>query len=171
VAPADVYKTLATGEGVDRAFRKLDQLRPYIVWWHTEADAARILGSGDVLMTSAPSSRIAEAIWSEHRNFGIQWTTSLYEVVSWAVLKGSANLRQAENLMYFVGTPALEARMLRQSGEAGLAKGMNESLTPDQQAVSASAPANLAAGLRLDTGFWHDNLAKLRQRFEAWDGH
>jgi putative spermidine/putrescine transport system substrate-binding protein len=141
------------------------------VWWDTEADAARILGSGDVLMTSAPSARIAEAAWSQHRNFGIQWSASLYEVVSWAVLKGSANLRQAENLLYFAGTPAIEARMLRLSGDAGLAKGMNDGLTPEQQAISASLPANLAAGLRLDTGFWHDNLAKLRTRFDAWVGH
>jgi hypothetical protein len=25
--------------------------------------------------------------------------------------------------------------------------------------------------LRIDAGFWHDNLPKLRQRFEAWQGH
>ena len=55
VAPADVYKVLATADGVDRAFRKLDQLKPYIVWWQTGAEAAHILASGDVLMTSAPS--------------------------------------------------------------------------------------------------------------------
>lgn len=35
VAPGDVYKSLGTSDGVDRAFRKLDQLKPYIVWWQT----------------------------------------------------------------------------------------------------------------------------------------
>ncbi len=53
VAPGDVYKVLATSDGVDRAFRKLDQLKPYIVWWQDGAEAAHILASGDVLMTSA----------------------------------------------------------------------------------------------------------------------
>jgi putative spermidine/putrescine transport system substrate-binding protein len=171
VAPGDIYKTLTTSDGVDRAFRKLDQLKPYIVWWQTDADAARILGSGDVLMTSAPSARIAAANWADHRNFGIQWSASLYEIVSWAILKGSANLRQAQNLLYFAGTPAIEAQMLRQGGNAGLAKGMNDGLPPELQAVSASAPANLAASLRIDSSFWHDNLTKLRQRFDDWVGH
>ena len=60
VAPGDVYKVLATSDGVDRAFRKLDQLKPYIVWWQTDAEAARILGSGDVLMTSAPCAAIVQ---------------------------------------------------------------------------------------------------------------
>ena len=74
VAPQDVYKTLATNEGVDRAFRKLDQLKPYIVWWKTEAEAGKILGSGDVLMTSAPSGEIVRDMQATHRNFGIQWS-------------------------------------------------------------------------------------------------
>ena len=58
VSPGDVYKVLATSEGVDRAFRRLDQLKPYIVWWNDDAEAARILASGDVLMTSASAAAI-----------------------------------------------------------------------------------------------------------------
>jgi hypothetical protein len=25
--------------------------------------------------------------------------------------------------------------------------------------------------VRIDAVFWHDNLAKLKQRFDAWQGH
>jgi putative spermidine/putrescine transport system substrate-binding protein len=146
VAPADVYKTLSTADGVDRAFRKLDQLKPYIEWWSTETEAARILASGDVLMTSAPSGQIATIAEKEHKNFGLQF-------------------------LYFTGMPAIEARLLQDSGDAGLAKGLNDSLPPELAAASPANPANLAAGLRSDAGFWHDNLPKLRQRFDAWQPH
>src|SRR6185437_16888291 len=61
VAPGDVYKVLGTSDGVDRAFRKLDQLKPYIVWWHDGAEAAHILASGDVLMTSAYVPQVTSA--------------------------------------------------------------------------------------------------------------
>lgn len=168
VSPGDVYKVLATSEGVDRAFRKLDQLKPYIVWWQDAAEAARILASGDVLMTSAPASAIAMANRTSHRNFGLQWAASLYEVHSWAVLKGSPNLRAAVQFIYFVGTGAIEARLVSVSGEGGLAKGANDLLPAELAQNSPTAPANLAAAVRVDTGFWHDNLAKLRQRFETW---
>src|SRR3978361_402518 len=123
VAPADVYKTLASSDGLDRAFRKLDQLKPYIVWWSNEAEAARILASGDVLMTSAPSGKITLLAGQEHKNFGLQFTGSLYEVQSWAIMKGSPLLRMAQQFLYFTGMPAVEARLLQQSGNAGLAKG------------------------------------------------
>lgn len=170
VAPADVYKTLATKDGIDRAFQKLDQLRPYIVWWQTGTDAAKILGSGDVLMTSAPSGAIATAARLEVRNFGIQWSSSLFDVLSWAVPKGSPNLRVAQQFLYFVGLPAVEARLVRLSGLVGAAKGLNEGLPPELQAISPTHPPNAASALRVDTGFWHDNQPKLRPRFEAWLG-
>lgn len=168
VSPADVYKVLATSEGVDRAFRRLDQLKPYIVWWQDDAEAARILASGDVLMTSASPPAITTFNRRANRNFGVQWTASLYEVQSWAVLKGSPNLRSALQYLYFAGTPAIEARLVVVAGEGGLAKGANEGLPAELAQISPTLPANLAAAVRVDAGFWHDNLAKLRQRFETW---
>lgn len=171
VAPADVYKTLSSSEGLDRGFRKLDQLRPYIVWWSTEAEAAHILASGDVLMTSAPSGQIATMAAHDHKNFGLQFTASLSEIQSWAIMKGSPATRMAQQFLYFTGMLAVERRLLQQNGDAGLAKGLNEGLSPELAAISPGNPANLAAGLKIDAAFWRDNLPKLRQRFEAWQGH
>lgn len=171
VSPGDVYKVLATSEGVDRAFRRLDQLKPYIVWWTDEGEAARILASGDVLMTSASAPAIAVANRTTHRNFGVQWAASLYEVQSWVVLKGSPNLRAATQYLYFAGTPAIEARLVGLAGEGGLAKGANDGLPAELAQISPTTPANLNAAVRVDAAFWHDSLAKLRQRFEAWLTH
>ena len=171
VSPADVYKVLATSEGVDRAFRRLDQLKPYIVWWNDDAEAARILASGDVLMTSASASAIVLANRASRRNIGVQWAASLYEVQSWAVLKGSPNLRAATQYLYFAGTPAIEARLVGLFGEGGLAKGANDGLPAELAPLSPTTPANLSAAVRVDAGFWHDNLAKLRQKFETWLTH
>ena len=171
VALGDVYKTLSSSDGVDRAFRKLDQLKPYIEWWSTETESARILASGDVLMTSAPSGQIASMAQRDHKNFGLQFTGSLFELDSWAIMKGSTAIKMAVQFLYFTGMPAAELRLLQHSGDAGVAKGLNDLLTPELAAVSPANPANLAAGLRSDVAFWRDNLPKLRQRFEAWQAH
>jgi len=168
VAPADVYKVLATSDGVERAFRKLDQLKPYIVWWQTGKDAAHILSSGDVLMTTAPAGQVVIAGKADHRNFGIQWTAGLYEVDSWAIAKASPDLRQAEQFLYFAGMPALQGKLFEAAGIAGLAKDANDGLPADVQVMSASYAKNLSVAVLLDNGFWHDNGAKLQQRFDAW---
>jgi putative spermidine/putrescine transport system substrate-binding protein len=168
VSVGDVYKVLSTSEGVDRAFRKLDQLKPYIVWWDDDAEAAHILASGDVLMTSASAPAITTINRIEHRNFGVQWTASLYEVLSWVIMKGSTNLRSATQFLYFAGSSAVEGRLVLVSGDGGLAKGSSDWPTPDAAQNSPTAPANLSAGIRIDVSFWHDNLPRLRQRFDGW---
>jgi putative spermidine/putrescine transport system substrate-binding protein len=168
VATGDIYKTLSSSDGVDRAFHKLDQLKPYIVWWQTPAEAAKILGSGDVLMTATPSDVIVMANRNEKRNFGIQFAGSLYEPRSFAILKGAPNPREAQQFLYISGAPSLQARLFRGSGDVGLAKGANDWLTPEQQALSPTFSANTSAALRIDNAFWHENLTKLRTRFEAW---
>ena len=170
VAPADIYKTLASKEGVDRAFQKLDQLRPYIVWWQTGAEAAKILGSGDVLMTSAPSSAIVTAARVDSRNFGLQFASSLYGVLSWVIPRGSPNLRASQQFLFFTAIPLVENRLVRASGMIGPAKGLNEGLPPELLAISPTNPPNMASAQRVDDGFWHDNLAKLRPRFDTWLG-
>jgi putative spermidine/putrescine transport system substrate-binding protein len=53
-------------------------------------------------------------------------------------------------------------------GDGGLAKGANDGLSSDLLQVSPTATANLSAAVRVDTGFWHDNVGKLRQRFDTW---
>ncbi|MBV9653720.1 MAG: extracellular solute-binding protein [Acetobacteraceae bacterium] len=168
VAPGDIYRTLRTADGVDRAFRKLDQLRPYLVWWEASADAAKILGSGEVLMTSAANPTIVAANHATGRNFGMQWAASLSKLESWGVVKGSANLRQAYQLLYVVGSSAIQARLTAEGGYGGLAKGANDGLPPPILASSPTAPANLSAALPIDEQFWRENREKLSQRFEQW---
>jgi putative spermidine/putrescine transport system substrate-binding protein len=168
VAAPDVYKTLATPEGADRAFRKLDQLKPYLSWWRTGADAAKLLESGDVAMTSAPSGRIAAAARETKRNFAVQWAGSLTELQFWAMVKGGSETRATAQVLYALGGTAAQARMLRLAGEAGLAKGVNEGQPPEVLAFSPSHAANAAGAMRVDAAFWAEHGAKLRARFEAW---
>jgi putative spermidine/putrescine transport system substrate-binding protein len=168
VAPGDVYRLLRTDDGVDRAFRKLDQLRPYITWWGPDKRGDQMLESGEVLLTSADSVAVTSANRSMARHFGIQWTGSLYSVQSWAVMKGSPNLTNALKLLAFAGDPVRQAKVSTAVPYGPTAKGANEALPPDMVAASPTAAANLTGALQIDEQFWRDNGAKLTQRFDAW---
>jgi putative spermidine/putrescine transport system substrate-binding protein len=169
VAPGDVFRELATPAGVDRAFRKLDQLRPYIVWWRNNEDAARLLAAGEVLMTSAPASVVADAdAHGEH--FGAQWAGAVQSVVSFAIVKDSPNAAAALRLLQFAATPAAETKLPALAHLGGLARGANDGLPPEVLATSPTAPAALGNAVAPDAAFWRDNLDKLTQRFDAWLG-
>jgi putative spermidine/putrescine transport system substrate-binding protein len=171
VAPGDVYGALRTKDGVERAFRKLDQLKPYIVWWHSDEDAPHLLGSGEVLMTSAPNDQITQAVRTEQRSFQMQWKGALGSVLFWSIVKGTHNRQAADKFLAFVGQPANEAKLLPLMALGGLAKGANDGIPAELAAISPTSPAALADMLIIDEKFWVEKHAELDPRFEAWMSH
>ncbi len=165
VAPGDVYATLHNDAGVDRAFRKLDQLRPYVVWYDSAADAPTLIGSGAVLFTSADSRVIVESNRAGHSSFGLQWNHSLLQVEGWAVVKGTPNIADAEHLLAFASDP------VRQAALAALVPWLpvtRPAAPRDDARDAATDTPDLGAALPVDEPFWHDNQARLEQRFAAW---
>ena len=58
VSPDQIYKVLATPEGVDRAFKKLDEIKANLLWWESGAQPLQYLASGEVVMASAFNGRV-----------------------------------------------------------------------------------------------------------------
>jgi putative spermidine/putrescine transport system substrate-binding protein len=166
VGPTDVYAALRTTEGVNRAFRKLDQLRPYLVWWGPQTPPTRLLESGDVLMSSVPSTLAAPALRNPAHPLVVQWAGSLYRLLDWAVAKGSPHLAEANKFLLFAADPAQQVALLPLGS---VAKVPTDHLAPEQLALTPSA--NLPASLHVDPTFWHDNAATLEARFAEWLAH
>src|SRR5207248_10099048 len=60
VKPEEVYKVLGTKEGVERAFKKLDTIKPNIQWREAGAQPPQLLAAGDLVISSAYHGRNAE---------------------------------------------------------------------------------------------------------------
>jgi putative spermidine/putrescine transport system substrate-binding protein len=166
IGAGDVYRTLRTAEGVDRAFRKLDQLKPYIVWWDQPSQPAQLLASAKVLLTSAPAASLPAGPKS---HLGVQWTGGLQEVASWAQPAGG-HARGAAAAILVATDAARQAGFARETGLGPSTRGAFALLPLAARADSPAAPANLQAGLAMDEGFWADAGDKLEARFAAWVG-
>lgn len=105
VANVDVYKVLATPEGVDRAFKKLDELKPSIIWWESASQMVQLLSSGEVAMTMAYDGRINNLNKNEKRNLKIVWPGSVYATDFWVILKGAENKEKAMDFIAFASQP------------------------------------------------------------------
>jgi len=165
VAPGDVYHTFRAAGGVDRAFRKLDQLKPYIEWWDQPGQPAQFLASGKVLLTSAPA-----APWpaSGRVHIGVQWNGSLNDGLFWVILHDPAHPLAASAAIAIATDPAREASLAKATGFGPPTRAGIALLPADIRAQIASTPANLQAGLTTDEGFWIENGEKLEARFAAW---
>lgn len=163
----DVYKVLATPEGVDRAFKKLDQLKPYVQWWESGAQPLQWLVSGDVVMSSAYNGRIGAA-QDEGHNFKIVWDNALYDLDNWAIVKGSKHKALAEQFITFANQPENQKIYAENIPYGPVNIKTNPLLDPARLAKLPTAPDNLAVSVQVDSDFWLEHGEDLEQRFNAW---
>lgn len=171
VAAGDVYRTLRTPDGLDRAFRKLDQLKPYILWWDQPGQPASLLGTGKVLLTSAPSASIATASWGTHPRPGVQWNGSLAEWKSWAIPQSAQHEGASAQAILVATDPARMAELARVTALGPSTTDGADLLAGDLRDANPSTAANRAGALQIDEGFWAENHAALETRFAAWLAH
>jgi putative spermidine/putrescine transport system substrate-binding protein len=155
-SPGDIYRTLRTPEGLDRAFRKLDQLKPYIVWWDQPSQATDLLATGKALLTSAPVDS-ATAAAAAKPGLGVSAAGSLATWFSWAVPQGAPHQEAARLALVIAGDPARQAELARATGF-----GPADSLALDL------LPPHPEPLLLIDDGFWAEDGAKVEARFAEW---
>lgn len=167
VRASDVYATLATPEGVDRAFKKLDTIKPEIVWWESGAQPIDLLGSGRVVMTSAWHARVNNAI-KDGRNFKIVWDFQELYWDFWAIAKGTPNMGRAYEFIKFASDPKV---MSQQSKYIDYGPTRTDAVALVDPAIAITLPThpgNMATAFPTDPRFWARNGYELNRRFDAW---
>lgn len=168
VPPEQVYAVLRTPAGIDRAFRKLDELKPDILWWTTVSQVPDLLASGEVAMSVTSPGRLVVLNHREGRNFRIVWDGNIHSVDFWAILSNSTHKAESRALLRYMKTPVHEMR-LPEFIPTGLSnKASIAGLAPELKRDTPSNPDNLRHSVELDAAFWVENLEPLSQRFNAW---
>ena len=170
-----VYAMLATEEGLNRAFAKLDSIKDSVVWWEAGAQPPQLLADGEVVMTTAYNGRIFNAVAAEGKPFEIVWDGQIWDLDLWVIPKGTKNLKTAlEFVAYTTGTQPLADQAswisygpVRKSSSPLVGSYHNK---PELKMAAhmPTAPENFKAALQNDFEFWADNQDQLNERFNAW---
>jgi putative spermidine/putrescine transport system substrate-binding protein len=167
--PADkVYEVLSTPQGVDRAFKKLDQLKPNLIWWESGAQPLQLLASGEVAMTAVYNGRVSGINKAEGKKFKVVWPGSIYAVDSWVIMKGAENKAAGQDFIAFASKPENQSKLPQYIAYGLPNKAAAAAVPPELQSELPTAPDNLKEALALNTEFWIDNLEALTKRFNAW---
>jgi putative spermidine/putrescine transport system substrate-binding protein len=167
VAPADVYKVLATKDGADRAFKKMTELKPSIQFWEAGAQPPQFLVAGDVAMTTAYNGRI-DAAQREGKNLAITWTGGIYDLDFWVMPKGTPNKDLAMKFIAMASSPDEQSEYAKlisygPTNNKALAK-----LDAKVLGLLPTSPANSKTALQFNIKFWADQGEALEKRFAAW---
>ncbi|MBC7634122.1 MAG: extracellular solute-binding protein [Acetobacteraceae bacterium] len=166
VSRAELYKILATRVGQDRAFAKLDAIKPDLMWWKSGAQPLQLVGSGDVAFAVGFVGRTARAA-QDGAAYPLLWQTLLFSFDFWTVVKGSPNTPQAMKLIDYM----TDAAPLRDLAKDWAVSPATAAVSQDPE-VRAKNPAMVAEhaeeGMFIDTEFWVQYGDDLERRFAAW---
>ena len=96
---------------VDRAFKKLEEIKPYItVWWTSGAQSAQLLNDGEVDMEMAWNGRVS-AVAGEGAKVGFTYNQGVLQNTSLCILKGAPNLPTAVRFLDEAVDPVNQANL------------------------------------------------------------
>ncbi|MBT0779042.1 ABC transporter substrate-binding protein [Paracoccus sp. pheM1] len=174
VPAAEVYDVLATPEGLDRAFAKLDTIKRNVVWWEAGAQPPQLLADGEVVMTTAYNGRLFTAVVTENKPFAMVWDGQVYEYELFVIPKGAPNKDAALEYIKFATDTQRLADQTKWISYGPARKsslslvGLYEDGKTEMAPHMPTAEANLANALRSSYEFWVDRDIEINERFSTW---
>jgi putative spermidine/putrescine transport system substrate-binding protein len=179
VEPKDVYRFMATPQGIDRAFAKLDTIKDHAAFWSSGAKPIELVKSGEVVMSTAYNGRVGNAILDEGAPLVVIWEGQVLEEEWFAMVKGSKNYDEALDFLVHASAPQQQAAQakwitygpMRRSGLAIIAA--NEPWHHSGAEVMPHMPDRAEVMPRTviaDPDWWADNGTEITERYTAWMG-
>lgn len=161
----DVYELLATPEGQDRAFAKLDTIKHEIVWFDSWSQAPQILNDGGAVMVQSANGRFFDAIKRENRPFTIVWDGNIYDLDAWGIVKGTPRKDLALEFVTF--TTSTKALAGFQDVAYGPPRNSSMALV-DPDVIEHLPSSHVDKGIKADGIFWADYGENLGEKFNEW---
>ena len=170
VAPADVYKTLETPDGLDRAFAKLKALHP--IWAHDSVGALEWLKDGQAVMVTALNGDVANL--KDFTPGGVIWDHQLYEMDAFGIPAGDPNRQRALNYIAYA-TASMPLAAVASQVPYGPARRSslplvkaNPETGQTMSAMLPTAPENFRNAFAVDDGWWLAHGAAIAPRWREF---
>ncbi len=164
----DVYKVLRTPEGVDRAFKKLAELKPHVAtWWTNGAAPVQALGSGEVTMAMGWNGRFQAGI-DQGLPIRMVWDGAVAQVGYFMVVKGAKNQEAAFRFLNWIVSPKAQAEFHKYVAYGPVTPKAWESIPKEKWDSLPSSPQNLRRSVFQDIEWWVDNEEKVMERWQAF---
>ncbi|TIR16633.1 MAG: ABC transporter substrate-binding protein [Mesorhizobium sp.] len=166
VAPKDVYPL-----DVDRALKKLDELRAHIsAWWTSGDQAQQLLRTKEVVATMVWNGRVA-SLRKEGFPISFVWDGAMLDADALGITKGAPHKIAAMALLnYLYSTPKAAAEFAKRLNYAIPNKHTGDFLDAQVASNLPTAPQNWSKIVKSDAAWLAENRQKVIERWTAWIG-
>ena len=153
---------------LDRAFRKLDEIKPHIaVWWQAGAQPAQLLVDGEVDLASGWSGRFFDLAMKE-APVAVEWQGGAIKESHFAIPKGARNVYWSQKYLAVMAEAERQAIYTNELGYPGLNLDVVKYVEPKVVPHLITSPENLTKQFFLDLTWWADNQAVAMDRWNKW---
>jgi putative spermidine/putrescine transport system substrate-binding protein len=153
---------------IDRAFRKMSELKPHIkVWWKEGSQSQQLIRDGEVDMIAMWSARAIDLI-DDKVPIEIVWNGAELSYANLMVPKGDPNAAAAWAFCGFVAQakPQAEFAMMLPYGPAN--PGARALMTQARLKQTPAWPDNEKVSFKHDTAWLAPRLPQIRERWSQW---
>ncbi len=169
VSADQVYQTLSTEKGINRAFAKLNQIKPYIVWWKNGRDPIRLLNNSEVAMSSIWATTGVEGSKEEGAHYTVEWDGRVIEMDLFGLVKGTRRKDEAMAFINYASSSKAQAEQAKYLANGPTRKSALSLISKQVQDNLPNGPLRGdTASVISDAQWWADNYAPLAERFNAW---
>ncbi len=169
VARDDVYPTLETAEGVERALEKMNAIKPGLLLWESGRQPVRILNSGEATMSMIWATTGATASKEDGADFTVNMDGRVIEMDLFGIPKGSRYKDEAIEFISYASSTLSLANMVGFLPNGPTRKSSVKMLTGDILKQIPNGPAyEENASIMSDAKWWAANHARLEEAFQAW---
>ncbi|WP_404294940.1 ABC transporter substrate-binding protein (plasmid) [Microvirga sp. RSM25] len=173
VAKSDIWPL--TDEKIDRALKKLDEIKPHVKkWWTAGGEAPQLLISREYAMTTTYDGRAIAAI-RQGAPIRMVWDGAYGKNNYWVVLKGGPNTENAQRLIAFVNRAAIAAGFTQGTGYPGANVNQLQHLPSELVPLVSVNPENASKTIIEDAAWLaakrpdgKTNLDHIQERWLAW---
>jgi putative spermidine/putrescine transport system substrate-binding protein len=153
---------------LDRAFKKLDRIKPHIkVWWREGNQSQQLMRDGELDMMSIWNGRATE-LKQQGVPVELVWNGAVRSTSTWCVLKGAPNRALAWELIRFATQARPQAEFNKRLYYGPIHPGAFAFIPPELARELPTHPDNLAVSVREDDEWEADRIAAIEERFMQW---
>ncbi len=153
---------------VDRAFKKLDEIKPHIaVWWTTGQQPAQLLIDREVVMTSGWNGRFYK-LQRDGSGIDVAWAGAMAKVGTFGVVKGTPHAYWAQKMLAIMNEPKLQAAYAERVGYPGTHPKSWDYVDKASFKYFPTSPENLPKVAWTSDEWWAANGAAIEERFSRW---
>ena len=153
---------------VDRAFRKLDQIKPHVkVWWTQGNQSQQLMRDGEVDMMVMWNARASELAQQGHP-VELVWHGATITTTMWGVAKNAPNRKLAWEFLQFAVQAKPQADFANRLFYGPTNPDAFKYVSAEVARQLPTYPENAKVAIKPNTVWEADNTAKIQERFTQW---